>query len=53
VLDGAYGVNRVAIAIPKGKGWLALINELVVEAKASSAIALACADSGPRRRVIL
>ena len=38
VLKDAYGFNRVAIAIPKGKGWLASINELVEEAKASGLI---------------
>lgn len=37
VLEGAYGVNR--IAIPKGKAaWLTSINELVEEAKASGLI---------------
>jgi len=39
VLEDAYGVNRVAIAMPKGKaGWLTSINQLVEEAKASGLI---------------
>jgi polar amino acid transport system substrate-binding protein len=39
VLDGTYGVNRVAIAIPKGKaGWLTSINEVVEETKASGLV---------------
>ena len=36
VLPDAYGVNRVAIAIAKGKaGWLGYVSELIEETKAS------------------
>lgn len=39
VLEGRYGVNRVAIAVPKGRAdWLALVCEFVAEAKASNLV---------------
>jgi len=40
VLAGSYGINRVAMAIPKGQaGRLAFLSEFVEEAKASGLIA--------------
>jgi len=39
VLADSYGVNRVAMAVPKGQaGWLAYLSEFIEEAKASGLI---------------
>jgi polar amino acid transport system substrate-binding protein len=45
VLDDSYGINRVAIAVQKGRlGWRAFFSEFIEEAKASGLIAriIAC-----------
>jgi polar amino acid transport system substrate-binding protein len=40
VLDDSYGINRVAIAVQKGRsGWRAFFSEFIEEAKASGLIA--------------
>jgi polar amino acid transport system substrate-binding protein len=40
VLDDSYGINRVAIAVHKGRsGWRAFFSEFIEEAKASGLIA--------------
>jgi polar amino acid transport system substrate-binding protein len=49
VLQDAYGVNRVGIAIPKGQaGWLAYISEFIEEAKKSGLIQRAIDRDGVR-----
>jgi ABC-type amino acid transport substrate-binding protein len=43
VLPGAYGVNRVKIAIPMGQaGWVEYVSEFIEEAKKSGLIHSAC-----------
>lgn len=49
VLSDSYGVNRVAMAVPKGQtGWLAYIREFIEEAKASGLIHSAIERGGLR-----
>ncbi len=44
VLDDGYGINRVAMAVPKHRtAWLAYLDEFVVQAKASGLIKQAIA----------
>jgi len=49
VLADGYGINRVAMAVAKGRaGWLAYVSEFVAEAKASGLIERAIAHGALR-----
>lgn len=49
VLEGRYGANALAIAVPKGRsGWLAYMSEFIEDAKTSGLVEQAIANAGLR-----
>ena len=49
VLEGRYGANALAIAVPKGRsGWLAYMSEFIEEAKESGSVEQAIVRAGLR-----